>query len=93
MSTREILSKIKSGEICVEGGRLLSPKESKALSFKVSEGGILSVYGLSGRIPVTLHVRQWERLRAAIPVLTAVIEQNGSKSSTGKDGEHFVKAR
>ena len=37
-------------------------KSQKPLSFKVSQKGALSVYGL-GRFPVTLYIGQWERLR------------------------------
>jgi len=41
-----------------------SANAPKKLSFKVSEKGALSVYGL-GRFPVTLYWGQWERLIAA----------------------------
>lgn len=36
------------------------------LSFKVSEKGGLSVYGLQ-RFPVTLYPEQWERVFEAVP--------------------------
>lgn len=47
----------------------------KAMSFKVTEKGGLSVYGL-GRFPVTLYRGQWERLIAAVPQLEAFIKAN-----------------
>lgn len=37
-------------------------KPAKAITYKVSEKGALSVYGLNGRFPVTLYRQQWERL-------------------------------
>jgi hypothetical protein len=37
------------------------PKAVGAISFKVSEKGAVSVYGL-GRFPVTLYYEQWMRL-------------------------------
>jgi hypothetical protein len=47
----------------------------KTLSFKVSEKGALSVYGL-GRFPVTLYKGQWERLIEAIPQVKEFIKAN-----------------
>ena len=44
----------------------LKEARHKSLSFKVSEKGALSVYGL-GRFPVTLYRGQWERLIEAVP--------------------------
>ena len=41
----------------------LRASKHKTLSFKVTEKGGLSVYGL-GRFPVTLYRSQWERLLA-----------------------------
>jgi hypothetical protein len=40
----------------------------KSITFKVSEKGACSVYGL-GRFPVTLYDGQWKRLIAALPEL------------------------
>jgi len=44
-------------------GELAKAKEPKApsISFKVTEKGAISVYGLQ-RFPVTLYAKQWERL-------------------------------
>lgn len=47
----------------------------QTISFKVSEKGALSVYGL-GRFPVTLYIGQWERLIAAIPALQGFASDN-----------------
>jgi len=45
------------------------------VTFKVSEKGALSVYGLQ-RWPVTLYKAQWQRLSKAMPALQAFIEAN-----------------
>jgi hypothetical protein len=50
---------------------------SKGLSFKVSEKGGLSVYGL-GRFPVTLYKEQWERLLNVADDLRAFLKANDS---------------
>jgi hypothetical protein len=41
-----------------------SRRVAAGLSFKVSEKGAVSVYGL-GRFPVTLYKEQWEKLLTA----------------------------
>jgi len=41
-------------------------RQSSELSFKVSEKGAVSVYGLNSRFPVTLYYEQWLRLIEAI---------------------------
>jgi hypothetical protein len=51
------------------------------ISFKVSEKGAVSVYGL-GRFPVTLYVEQWENLLAHFNELREFIEANRSKLKT-----------
>lgn len=48
------------------------------VSFKVSEKGAVSVYGM-GRFPVTLYVEQWEKLLARADELRAFIDENRSK--------------
>jgi len=50
-------------------------KTSGALTFKVSEEGAVSVYGL-GRFPVTLYQEQWEKLLATVEDLKVFIGQN-----------------
>jgi hypothetical protein len=51
------------------------------LSFKVSEKGAVSVYGL-GRFPVTLYLEQWDALLAQTAELREFIEANKSKLKT-----------
>ena len=50
----------------------------RGLSFRVSEKGAVSVYGL-GRFPVTLYQEQWEKLLAQIDDLKAFIEANRNR--------------
>lgn len=54
------------------------PRRSGELSFKVSEKGAVSVYGM-GRFPVTLYYEQWKRLLAAAPQLQEFMEDNKSR--------------
>jgi hypothetical protein len=56
-------------------GRLA--KGSK-LSFKVSEKGAVSVYGL-GRFPVTLYYEQWRALLEHTELLRSFLEENKSR--------------
>ncbi len=49
-----------------------------ALSFKVSEKGAVSVYGM-GRFPVTLYYEQWNRLMEVAPKLQEFLEENKSR--------------
>jgi len=51
------------------------------ISFKVSEKGAVSVYGL-GRFPVTLYKEQWGRLMEAREELLAFIAENEPKLKT-----------
>jgi hypothetical protein len=37
-------------------------RAGKSITFKVSQKGAVSVYGLNARFPVTLYRDQWERL-------------------------------
>ncbi|MFL6416155.1 MAG: hypothetical protein ACJ74Y_10875 [Bryobacteraceae bacterium] len=55
-----------------------SSKRSGSLTFKVSEKGAVSVYGV-GRFPVTLYYEQWIRLFNAAEDIKAFIEENKSK--------------
>jgi hypothetical protein len=48
------------------------------LSFKVSEKGAVSVYGL-GRFPVTLYQEQWTRLLGVAEDIKKFITENSSK--------------
>jgi ribosome-interacting GTPase 1 len=53
-------------------------KSGGAVSFKVSDKGAVSVYGL-GRFPVTLYYEQWQRLLGAAEELRAFLEENKSR--------------
>jgi len=49
-----------------------------SISFKVSDKGAASVYGL-GRFPVTLYYEQWTRLLDKAEELSKFLEANKSK--------------
>jgi hypothetical protein len=53
-------------------------KTTGSMSFKVSEKGAVSVYGL-GRFPVTLYKEQWDKLLAASEQIKAFMEENHSQ--------------
>ncbi|MBI3208515.1 MAG: hypothetical protein HYZ37_06395 [Candidatus Solibacter usitatus] len=60
MSTQEeLLAELE--KLKAENEALKKPATRGVISFKVSEKGALSVYGL-GRFPVTLYKEQWEKL-------------------------------
>jgi len=66
MTTTDILAKVASGEIKAdEAAKLIDALRGNGaprnVSYKVSDKGALSVYGL-GRFPVTLYAEQWERI-------------------------------
>ena len=50
-------------------------KTTGNMSFKVSEKGAVSVYGL-GRFPVTLYKEQWDKLLTASELIKAFMEEN-----------------
>jgi hypothetical protein len=51
------------------------------VSFKVSEKGAVSVYGL-GRFPVTLYLEQWDALLSRASELREFIDANRSRLKT-----------
>ena len=57
---------------------------SGSLSFKVSEKGALSVYGM-GRFPVTLYKEQWVKLLSVSEDIKKFIEENNDRLKT-KEG-------
>jgi hypothetical protein len=57
--------------------RLAKTKSGGTISFRVSEKGALSAYGL-GRFPVTLYREQWTRLLAEKDRLLAFVEANSA---------------
>ena len=50
-------------------------KTTGTMSFKVSEKGGVSVYGL-GRFPVTLYKEQWDKLLTAADQIKAFMAEN-----------------
>lgn len=50
-------------------------RQRRAVDFKVSEKGAVSVYGL-GRFPVTLYYEQWVRLLDHVDQLREFLEEN-----------------
>ena len=67
-----------AGAYCRAGAPGGQKKNAGALSFKVSDKGAVSVYGM-GRFPVTLYYEQWLRLLGAADELLAFLEENKSK--------------
>ena len=59
----------------------LKSREAAGLSFKVSEKGALSLYGM-GRFPVTLYKEQWQRILASAPEIEAFIRENEDRLKT-----------
>lgn len=59
----------------------LKAKTNGKLTFKVSEKGAVSVYGL-GRFPQTLYKSQWERLMGEKDNLLAYIKDNEDRLTT-----------
>ncbi len=53
----------------------------KDISFKVSQKGAVSVYGM-GRFPVTLYKEQWEKLLARKDDLLQFIQDNAADLKT-----------
>jgi len=58
-----------------------APTRSGALSFKVSEKGAVSVYGM-GRFPVTLYKEQWTKLFAVSDDIKKFIKDNDAALKT-----------
>jgi hypothetical protein len=56
----------------------LKAKMTRATSFKVSEKGAVSVYGL-GRFPVTLYKEQWLKLLGMADDIRKFIAENESR--------------
>jgi len=73
MSTEEEM-KAELERLRIENAALKKPERGK-ISFKVSEKGALSVYGM-GRFPVTLYREQWEKLLALAEEIRAFIREN-----------------
>ena len=62
----------------LENEALKKPAARGTISFKVSEKGAVSVYGL-GRFPVTLYKEQWEKLLDRNEDIRKFMAENASK--------------
>ena len=59
----------------------LKKTKTKDITFKVSQKGAVSVYGM-GRFPVTLYKEQWNRLLAKKEELLDFIKENDADLTT-----------
>jgi hypothetical protein len=59
----------------------LKSQKTKGLTFKVSQKGALSVYGM-GRFPVTLYKEQWLRLMDKKDEILIFISENEDQLTT-----------
>ena len=75
--TQDLMAEL---ELLREENAKLRAGRAKAMGFKVTDKGGLSVYGL-GRFPVTLYRGQWERLLAKAEDIKAFIEANKAQLS------------
>lgn len=60
-----------------ENAKLKGEKKERALSFKVSPKGAISVYGLN-KFPVTLYAKQWAKLFGCQEDITKFIALNAA---------------
>ncbi len=74
-SEEELKSEIE--RLRTENESLKKPTRGQ-ISFKVSEKGALSVYGM-GRFPVTLYREQWEKLLSVADEIRTFIRENDAK--------------
>jgi hypothetical protein len=82
MSTASILESVASGKLSpVQAAAMLKPVSAGRITFKVSEKGAVSVYGLQ-RMPVTLYSGQWERLLEQADAIREFIKANEGALST-----------
>ena len=59
----------------------LKQRNDRSITFKVSDKGALSVYGL-GRFPVTLYKEQWHKLLGAQEDLLTFLRANDAALKT-----------
>lgn len=72
MSNKELMDQIAALQA---ENQALKAKKNLPVTFKVTEKGGLSVYGL-GRFPVTLYKSQWVKLISAIDSLKAFMVEH-----------------
>lgn len=89
LSEREIIQKVAKGEMKPEEAEraLEDARNSEPLTFKVSEKGALSVYGLNARFPTTLYKQQWRRLANQMPQLLDFIKAHEKELAEKKAKE------
>lgn len=75
MSDKERIAQLEA-----ENARL-KERTTRRITFKVSEKGAVSAYGL-GRFPVTLYGTQWDALLAERDTLLTFLTENRAKLST-----------
>jgi hypothetical protein len=63
------------GRLRAENAQLKSKKAAGELTFKISEKGGLSVYGL-GRFPVALYKEQWRKLLGKAEEIDTFLREN-----------------
>lgn len=68
-NVQEELERLRKENAALKGSRVAG------VTFRVSEKGAVSVYGL-GRFPVTLYQEQWDKLLNATDELRVFIEAN-----------------
>lgn len=73
MASEDLIEEL--ARLRAENEALKKGSKSGVITFKVSEKGGVSVYGM-GRFPVTLYVEQWEELLKRADDLRAFIELN-----------------
>ncbi|MBM3727890.1 MAG: hypothetical protein FJW40_21005 [Acidobacteria bacterium] len=78
MADNEILAELE--RLRAENEALKRPSRG-AISYKVSDKGAVSVYGL-GRFPVTLYKEQWEKLLDRAGEVREFIAANADKLKT-----------
>ena len=81
MSDEELKAEIE--KLKAENEDLKKEKKPKELTFKVSQKGAVSVYGM-GRFPVTLYKEQWRKLLKKTDEILEFITEN-EDSLTSKD--------
>lgn len=86
-STTDLQAQI--AELVKENERLQA-KAKSALTFKVSDKGCVSVYGLQ-RFPTSLYPDGWDRLLAAKDEILAFVEQNREKTDAIADARKSAK--
>jgi len=73
MSDQDLLAELE--RLKAENAALKKAPSKGSISFKVSDKGAVSVYGL-GRFPVTLYKEQWDKLLGRVEDLRQFIADN-----------------